>query len=285
MAHSRSWSLLVIFAVVVAGCSSVLPQTTPTETKTAAPVPPPRPTPTPVPSLAPGLTGTGVQDADTLLQAHNAVLANTSYTLYSVETQVYANGTVRTNESATTSRDTTRDRVHRVIDAASGHRNTRTRNATHIEVYREHDRLYLAETNATGTYYHLNGDWRDPSPEISEWVFWLLSGADTRVVGQVRTGDTKQYRIELETITDQTTRGHIQTSEPYTAIRNITFDARIDGRGFIHTYNLTFTKVVSNTTAIHVTRRGRYRSLGTTTVDRPGWFDAAVANTTRYEEG
>ncbi|MFB6173916.1 MAG: hypothetical protein ABEI39_04660 [Halobacteriales archaeon] len=76
-------SLFVVVAVLTAGCGSLVGaddpgRDRPTETLTPAPVPEVTPTPERWP-VAPGVTGAGVADLDTLVAAHTGAAANTSY--------------------------------------------------------------------------------------------------------------------------------------------------------------------------------------------------------------
>lgn len=280
MPHWRLLPLLVALGVVVAGCGGVLSQPTPTEPTTPAPVPTPPSTPTPAPVLAPGLTANGIHDKHELVAAHSAVLANTSYTVRSSEVHTYANGTVRSSWSTTIRVSQTGTRVSGTRLLSGLARMSTPGHPTRTEFYQEGDRGYMAKMNATGTYYD---QVTVVPPEEARSVPAILSGMSTRVT-VLRRGtdtDTTLYRVNLVNVTNPHRVVTASTSfvPGQVDVGNVTFTALIDPRGVIHDYQVTFTYEISDRPFVHVIRRVKYRGLNTTTVDRPSWYDAAVANT------
>lgn len=267
---SRIALVLLVVLVALAGCNGVFGGETDDVEKTFTPVavPTAEPTPTPVPRLAPGLTVEGVVNASALAAAHDAVLENTSFTVWEVVTYRTRNGTpIR--------------RVRSVAHIGADGRFLVTKRWSgtpqRVVYYYDGERLLVATTDSRGTTYHR------ASPEIailrrsvatgSGQIERVFLAAETRVVGRTTHNGTTVYRLVPETQT--------QSMEATSFGRSVSVKARVTERGLVRTYTFrqTLNGEGSDGAAVIVVST-RYTEVGSTTIERPAWYDEALSATT-----
>jgi hypothetical protein len=274
--------MLLALAVVLAGCNGLAfgGDETPARTVTPAAVPTDEPTPTPVPQLAPGLTGQGVTDAFALGEAHVAALDEVSYTMQENFSVTYQNGTDY------------RQRGVVAQLAANDSRYYVSRSTLGPQIYEDGTVVYSAwsngsrvisaqRVNGSTTYNVPRGVGREPlSPEQlsygltnREQVYRFFSSVETRVTDREQRNGTTVYRVEATNVTNPTAFEGVKRQNP----ENLTLVAHIDSAGLVREYRLNYTATV-NGSPVRVSRRARYTNLGNTTVDRPPWYDEAIAN-------
>jgi hypothetical protein len=274
--------VLLAVAVVLAGCSG-FPfggDETPTRTVTPAAVPTDEPTPTPVPQLAPGLTGQGVTDAFVLGEAHVAALDDISYTMQENFSVTYRNRTDYRQRGvvARLAANDSRYYVSRSISGPQIYGNGTAVNA----FWSNGTRVLRAQMfNGSVSYYPPRGaDRGTRSPARvgfattnREQIYRLFSSVETRVTDRERRNGTTVYRVEATNVTNPTAFEGIKRQNP----ENLTLVAHINSAGLIREYRLNYTATV-NGSPVRVSRRARYTNLGNTTVERPPWYDEAIAN-------
>ena len=276
-------AILVVLcaAVVLAGCNGFAPgdDETPARTVTPADVPTDRPTPTPVPQLAPGLTEGGVTDAFALGEAHAAALDDTSYTLHEDFIVEYANGTAY-NRGSTDARLAANDSRYFVRQNASGL--LFDGGAFARVIWSNGERVLVADTANDSTSYNSPRDVEGESvpprealvidPTKRQQLYSYLGSVETRVTGTETRNGTTLHRVESTGVTNPAAF-EVQWRDP----RDLSLVAFVDSRGFVHEYRLDYTASLDGT-PVAVRRHVHYTSLGNTTVERPSWYDAAIAN-------
>jgi hypothetical protein len=264
-------SVLLAVLVTFAGCSGVLDGgDDDTVTFTPAAVPTDDPTSTPVPRLAPGLTRNGITNAGTLAATHDAFLEGTSFTIRQTVTHRTRNGTpVRRVTSVTR------------VGANGRFRATKRWNGTvplrRVAYYDDGERLLVATTDADNTTTYRRASSATGESIVagtgSEQFERVATIAETRVVGRAERNGTTVYRL-APADGQQTRSGTTDLG------RSIRLRARVTARGLVRSY--TFRQTLSGEgpdgTAVIVAAT-RYTDIGSTTVERPSWYEPAVAKT------
>lgn len=278
-------SLLLAVLIALAGCSSPAAPATPTGTSTAAPVP----TTDPSTVLAPGVTVRGVEDPVTLAETHTAALDGTTVTVEIEESRRYANGSLRWHRTATQWIDATGGEVrsYHVGEFEGSTRDAglvpdfvRFPDATHVERYAVGEDAYYRYRLQSGDTWYVSGPYpadRLVDPGLVP-LFWAV---DTRVTDREIRDGTNYYRLEGGEVADRTTLGRVFVGEPFVDLENVSVDALVDGRGVVHEYHLTYTLVEADGTTVYGSESVRFTGIGTTTVDRPAWYDGVTANAAR----
>jgi hypothetical protein len=274
---------IVLFAaaVVLAGCNGLVLGGDETSTSTLTPVavPTDEPTPTPVSRLAPGLTGQGVTNAFALGEAHASALDDTSYTMRESHTVEYANGTVY-NHGTTDVRLTTNESRYSLHQNASG---TLFGGGTFARaIWSNGERVITAETTNDSTSYdaprNVEGEPIPPREALMfdstkrQQLYAYLGAVETRVTDRTTRNGTTLYRVAATNVTDPAAF-EVQWTNP----RNLSLVALVDSRGLVHEYRLDYTATLGGS-PVDINRRVRYTDLGNTTVERPPWYDEAIAN-------
>lgn len=285
MNRSQLLPIVVAAVVVLAGCNALTGgDDTETDTPTVTPVdvPTDEPTATPMPMLAPGLTEAGVVSASDLANAHEDALDNGSYTIVSNSTVRYANGTLRYQ----------RNRIMRVSEGSEPFYAVSRYNGSgrqpvvtlqRIERWSDGERLYSAIVRENETRYSTSALNRAfISVQKGDQFLSLFTALETRVVGQETRNGTELYRVRATNITnpEYLPRSVLNTSKNP---RNISFRALVDSEGIVQSYHLGYTTTEINRgveTTNRVTQSLRYTDIGSTTVERPAWYEAANRTTT-----
>jgi hypothetical protein len=269
---------LLVLLVVLAGCGGTAAPT-PTEATV---------TPAPLPTddggeLAPGVTGDGVEDPGTLARAHAARLADRSYTLVATRTVHYPNGTLRerlrlnlslgANRSYLVHTDTEGPRapVFLGIPPASAafwsNSSTYTRRLT-----RDGATTYnsFQPTDGAGTWQY----WARTVPHGGRggnprgFLTRAFSAVPTRTTARVSDGETAAFLIRGDGVTD---RIELEVADP----REVDLQATVTAAGLVRSLSLTYVGTIDGERVV-VERHYRYRNVGNTTVERPGWVDRAL---------
>lgn len=272
----RLLPFVLVVCVVLAGCNGVFGPEGREETPTLTPmaVPTDEPTPTPVPRLAPGLTAEGVVDASTLAAAHTAVFENTSFTVR--QTVVYRgeDGTpLRRIESTTRVADDGRFRITKRWNGSMALRQ--------VAYYDDGERVLVATTGANDTTTYRRLSPRAVAAQRSsvlgadgERIETMFVAAETRVSDRTERNDTTVYRL-----VPTGTRGN--SSNTATVLdRSVSVRARVTEQGLVRNYTLTQRLSgdgAGGATTIVVS--ARYTAIGATDIERPAWYEPAVAAT------
>lgn len=271
--------LPVVALLLLAGCSSVSPFASSSPTGTPAPVPTGS-SESPGPVYPPGIDDGGVHDASALVEAHESVIADTSYAVRATETHRYDNGTLQWRLGIRRRVAAGGDRHHSIVDVDGTAPGFGTlHNVTRIETYREEQQLYVVQSNAT-TERYLRVEPPEGGAILNRPLIVLFAATETEVGDRVTRNGTRMYRIEATRVTDRSLFAEAVALRPYDELRNASFDALVDTRGLVREYSLTYTVAREDGTVVHVNRSVRYRALGNTTVEQPPWYDEAVENTT-----
>lgn len=282
MDRSSRIGAVLVLVVVLAGCNGLVlgGEETPASTVTPMPVPTDEPTPTPRPELAPGLTRNGVVEPFALAEAHASVLADTSYTLvenHSVRFRrgmVYSGGTVE----ARLGTNHTRYAVVR----------TGSQTSVPFPVIEERfwsngNRTLVARTSTDNTTYAIARADGGPlpvrralsdDPTNSDRIPTLFGAMETRVVGLTVRNGTRLYRVRGSNLTNE-----FALDTEWESPGNVKLVALVDRRGLVREYRLHYTASFDGD-PVRVSRRVRYTNVGSTTVERPSWYGAAVRNVT-----
>ncbi len=261
--------VLLVVLVALAGCNGILNDGgAEGEVFTPAAVPTDAPTPTPRPQLAPGLTAEGVVDASALAAAHDALLENTSFTVQRTVTYRTQNGTpVRRVTSVTRI-----GRDGRLLVTKRWNGTTTLRREAY---YYDGKRLLVATTTDTATTYHrvspATATLRRLVATGMEQIERIFSITETRVAGRMVHNGTTMYRLV-------SARNQSEKTTPLG--RSVSARARITTRGFVraYTFRQTLSGEGSDGTAVIVVST-QYTGVGSTTVERPVWYDEALSET------
>jgi len=268
----------VALLVVLAGCSALVPGTD-RPTVTPAPVPTDSP-------LPPGVEPSGVTDASAFAAAHGFALGNRSYTLVTNRTVRTADGslrsalTVRLALSAGPSREY-HARVSVDGPAAPlviGEPPTRAE-------YWANDEVYLRRQTIEDRTVYSRYD--DTDAYVGTWSFWLgtvaldlgpetdlrstLEGFETRVAERSSARD----RVHLVG-TAVRSDGFVDDPAEVESVENATLHAFVAESGFVESYHVVYDATLDHGERVRVRRSVRFERVGTTTVDRPSWYDEAM---------
>ncbi|WP_049902751.1 DUF7537 family lipoprotein [Halococcus agarilyticus] len=283
MDRSGRVEAVLVLAVVLAGCNGLVigGEGTPERTLTPAAVPTDEPTPTPRPDLAPGLTGDGVADPFTLGNAHASVLAGTSYTLHENVSTVYRSGMIYSS-GAVEARITADEGRYSVIQ--TGSLTSASFPVIEERFWSNGDRTLSVRTSTDGTAYEIARGGDDgplplrqvmaDDPTNSERIATLFGAMETRVVDRTVRNGTRLYRVRGSDLTST-----FALDDEWENPHNAVLVAFVDPRGFVHEYRLRYVASLDGD-PVRVSRRVRYTDVGSTTIERPPWYEAAVRNAT-----
>jgi len=258
-------------------------------------------TPAPVPTventtassqeLAPGLSATGVSDPDALLAAHRRVLDADPYTVRAVVRVTDANGTVYSRSAATTRVTERGERYYYVGEFVPSKRSDET--LVRYESWSDGREILTAATrreNGTAgenvttdgntTYrrvpaeYERNAGIYGP-PRYGERVRAQVSAVETAVRDRTDTVGPTYYTVAITGVRDPS----VLESDRLGNARNVSGRLLVSPKGLVREHRVTFTATTPTGMAVRVVESIRYSSVGWTTVERPPWYDAAIAAT------
>ena len=282
-------AILLVFSLVFAGCSSVgFGESEPsTATLTPASVPTDEPTPTPVPQLAPGLKRNNL-DVDTLVHAHNTTLQNTSYTRKTVRTARLPNGTLfsqtiatsRVGQNGTISTSFNRTNVRAAIEVpknvslvTDSQEWIKKEQAVSKATYTNNTTQYTERSLRSGELGTLSGYLTG-----TRFIQTAFSGTESRVVDTASHNGTTLYIVN-STVLKMPGRGPpgVSASDQDWIFKNLSQanqQALISTSGVVHRYRGNYEIALGNKT-LDLTTEIRYTDIGSTTVERPSWYDKA----------
>lgn len=250
----------VVLLVVLAGCSGL--PVFGTETGRVSVTPADVPTGGGSGTIAPGVTETGIVNAQALVDAHRRVLVNEPMTMNSSVHAVAENGTVLHRVNSTVRYGANRTNVYtHTSRTAPGRTGSTEREGWSNDT----DSYVLVRENSTTMYHHRPGMNTTVFPVIMKS---LKNVVDISVQNLSNSGGPDQYRLE------GTSKGVNEQSPEYQ------LTLRIDERGFIHEYRYEVQRqqmetTIRQTTDIHF-------HANTTPPERPEWVSKAV-NATKNE--
>lgn len=221
----------------------------------------------------PGVSAAGVTDPLALADAHQSTLENTSYTLATTVTYRRPNGSLAARSTGTT----------RVAPGASSYYvvSSRTqRNATRplgVGTYQvavwanETDAVMASYPADAGPTYQQYSRVRAPSDPTTQWelLYGAFAATNTTVVERFEDDGTTLFRI--------VSTGRPGPESAYPTRSRHGFAAVVDSQGVVRTFQQTYRTTFDDRPAV-VSRTVRVTQLGNTTVERPEWYEQAVAN-------
>lgn len=249
-------ALLVVALVATAGCNAPLTdEPAAGETPTVTPVAVEERATGQTDELAPGLGPDGVDDAERLLDAHAAVLANDSYTVRLASSREPTDGSTATRY----------DRVVRVASAERFHYvlSTETDDGERrVERWRDGARAYEATTeNGSTSYRSLEA----PAPPA------LLTRGDLLRLFLFVPADVVDSYERNGTTVHHVAGGPSQLPP----LSDVSYEATITERGLVRSYEVSYTLDGRRPEAT-VTVTATVSEVGGTTVERPPWVDDAT---------
>lgn len=261
----RTAGLVLVVAVVLAGCSGVLDggssETTGPSTANET---------TSGERLAPGLTDAGVVNASALVVAHESVLGNQSFTRTTNATARTANGSVLVDTSSVVRVGPPGEGLDSVVEQRGSATSVATGGVpAHREVWTDGGPVFVNNTYANGTtrYERLPADASGRSGAVSGGVEYALEayGPANTSVSERRSNGSTRYVVTSDT--NGTTTG------AESSLRLV-----VDERGVIHELR-TETSPAGNTSSPLV-RTAAFSGVGTTEVpERPAWVGTAMNRT------
>lgn len=273
------YRLLACLLLVTAGCNVPEGGAADEPTRTVTPVPVPAEE-----TLASGVTDEGVVNPRALADAHAGVLAETSYQLTVNRTVRGVNGTLR--ERLLLDLSLTADRTYRTETSTAGPEapvflGSPPANAT----FWSNGSTYVRKLTRDGkTTYNTFS----PVEGAGTWQYWARTvpfggqrasprafltrtfrAVDTTVVSRADSNGTTVYRLRGNTTTERLDES---VAEP----RNVSLTATVTEQGLVRSLSLRYVGTVEGE-RVRVVRNVTYHGVGETTVERPPWFDRAVA--------
>ena len=275
-------AVVAVVVVVLAGCSGVaLGPDSGSDTETVTPVAVPTDS-----GFAPGLGPSGVADVSTLAASHGGALEGTSFTVLTNRTVRWPNGSIRSRMNVklrlSESRSFHADVSVRGTDApvVIGEPPTAAEYWANDEVYL---RRQVIDNRTEFSRY------RSEEEYVGTWRFWLGTialdiGPSTdlrRTIGSYDTRIAGERTLDGETVVHVT--GTRVTSERFVddqsdafGVSNATLHAFVTESGFVQSYYVVYEATLPDDSRVTVRRAVRFRDVGSTTIDRPSWYDEAV---------
>lgn len=257
MQRATLLALGLVGLVAFAGCNvfnsgSNTPAVTPMDVPTADP------TLTAVPQLAPGLTQYGLTNASALIDAHTAILANTSFTVREVWLLKYPNGTVAARRVST--KRVEDDRVYRTYES------TGLLEPAQQEVWIGTKRSFgrITQNNST-SYYRISRarlSHNELIPQPPPAFLDAIASQSNSISKNVTRNGTTVYRL---------TAMSKNSSSQYAGSILVTASGLI--QQFTVRIPISFEPIPNASLSV---RSVRITNIGTTTVERPSWYTEAV---------
>lgn len=284
---------MILTISVLAGCAAVGAGPSTPPSVTPAPVPT-QETPTPE-GMAPGLTASNVW-AGVLSEAHAAVLNGTAFTRVEQLTVRYQDGTLRTKVVRTVQYDPASQRGYVAVDI-TGEATAYESGATTWEVFlgdQSFTAIGYGNDTTPDVIRRVTARTSPPTMGYDRFFDRVAAGGDVKFVFSLVEGgeitaapavDVVAYVVEATNEStpsesaDQSS-GNTSAAAARSSIRDVDLKAIVTRDGLVRRYRVTYQTHIGDT-PIWVTREVRYEAIGTTTVDRPEWYEQAVNQTAR----
>lgn len=278
-------SLFVVVLVAFAGCNafssgSNTPMVTPMDVPTDEPIP--TLTPGNIHHLpkqcTPGLTQIGFANTAALSAAHNRTLQNSSFTASYTSTGIYRNGSIVSHTDRTVRVAENYSRIRLVSEWFGSRSNTSPRR---FELWKNHSRVVTRRSSGHTAHYEVRpfppgerGHFRSLARYYITFPKALLGNATVCVIDQFThdgttlaviafTRSKPPYRLRPNTI----------------VIRNISGRAIVSSSGIVYELRWDYTVQTGDGTVIIYTSSIYYTDIGSTTAERPLWYEKAVNQT------
>ncbi|NEU58154.1 hypothetical protein [Halorussus sp. MSC15.2] len=226
----------------------------------------------------PGLSADGVTDPLALADAHREALRNTSYTVATSYAFRRPNGTVL-SQGITTTRVSSGGESFFAVTSQTQSNATRPLGFGRYKLatWANETRAVTARQVRGGepTYREVSRE-RAPFEPDTQWelLYSAFAATNTTVVERFERDGTTLFRV-------------VSTEQPGTELApmyggSYSFVAIVDSQGIVRTLQQTYQTTFEDRSAV-VSRTIRLTRLGNTTVERPDWYEKAVANGTANE--
>lgn len=255
-------TLAVAIMLILAGCSGGLVSSDSAPSPTPAPVPTLESTATHAPQVAPGLAADGVRNTSVLFAAHQAALANRSFTKVTTLTVTYPNGTTYYRQ---VTRTTVANDSALTVGERTGIRALQFNPAIIVKykIYYTGDTRVSRVVLRSGTVRNLRHLPSDlPDAAALPLVERRLRVADHRVV---RRG--ARHVLLAGDLPWPAFRNPAFLSSP----RNVTSRTVVAPDGLILESRVRYRALVDGQ-EVQVRRNVRFEHIGETTVERPAWL-------------
>jgi hypothetical protein len=277
---------------------------------TLTPVEVPEETASPRPlatELPPGMGPDGVEDPFVLARAHTEALEGRSYTVRSVVTMRYPNGTLRGRGRTVARVGADRSRFH-VVHVTLGPRppfrpvrEGAVRTPGRSAFWSDGRRFLWSVTRPGGTVYRsippgeyepeesgVLDRWRGRADAGGEDVYLVTNAVRTRVTAGSENGSGSGSEGALRIVsTGRASAGSVEESHSigaafdhplgveFSTVTSVELTATVEPSGFVREYRFAYA-VVDEDERVRVVRRVTYSAVGETTIPRPEWYGRTV---------
>jgi len=291
--------VLVVAGAVLAGCGS--PGTDDAAIRTLTPVDVPETGTAPsLEGFPEGVTGDGITDPFRLVRTHHDALEGQSYAVTSVVTARYANGTLWGGRRTTVR--TTANRSRFLVTETTRGPNPPFRRVGHDLVrapgrsaFWSDGRRLLWLTEGDNVSYRAVGpgeldprEWAPLTTVLTRQELHLrLNAVETTVTGREQHDGTTLVAVRSTGRSKPGSAGKaFSAGAAYRyplgidrgSVSNVRLQALVSSGGIVHEHEFDYVAEVDGT-RVTVTERVRYIDVGNTTVERPDWYEEAVAVT------
>lgn len=281
MARPDGPALLVVAAVIIAGCTAAEPlrQATVTPGDRVSPAPVPNATRTPGGDLAPGVTEAGIRWPYVLIRAHVRTLQGTSYTVSSRRTVDSTDADERRTTIMTGAFAINKSRYHQTFIERRGPNRTAIRS----ELYADGEQLF--EAIGTGTdrrYYRPRSRLRTPprsasffgNPTQDDSIYIGIKAVETRLVSEATGREVRRFRFSGSRVRLPDLLSVGTTGTAVDRIEDTRLDVTVGRNGVVYEYRLRYTADLGNET-LWVNHSITFSDVGATTVTAPEWYPLA----------
>jgi len=218
----------------------------------------------------PGLNESGVTDPLALVERHRATLRDTSYATSTSVTFRRPNGTL-VSETETTARVAPDGELFYVASTGSETNATRPLGVDHyrIEAWANATDAVVADTfrGDDPQFRHVAREDAPLGPDTNwELLYSALGTAETELVGTVERDGETLYKVASGSPTGEAVLGEASD-----------FSALVGPDGVVHSFQTTQRSTLDGEPVL-VSTTMQVTQVGTTTVERPDWYDRAVGN-------
>ena len=223
----------------------------------------------------PGLSADGVTDPLALADAHRATLRNTSYTVTAIYTLQRPNGTML-GHAVTTTRVAPGGTSYYTVSSQLRSNESRTLGLGGYDVAvwaNETAAVWAERSVGEEPTYRLTSRRYAPVQLNRHWelLYGAFGATDTTVVQRFERDGRTLFRV--------VSTGRPGPESSYPRRSGYGFVAAVDSRGVVHSFQQTYRTTFRDRPAV-VSRTVRVTRVGNTAVERPDWYEQAMANAT-----